>query len=236
MILLGTLVAATLAWGSILAGQTTPAGDAEVRRTLDRARDAIAAYTAAGGAPGTADHPAIKWDAELWVYRGRYPGSEAATRATTEAVRLLVRAELWDRAQERVDSVEADDPAWERLPGVLYEAAIARKDLPSAIERISRVVSATTNARIKSSALLVVGRAYRRQGNIDAASRSFEAAKAAAPDAPYAQEADGLLYEVKHLSPGLPAPEISGTARSGRPVTLAGFRGKAVVLVFWGTT
>ena len=237
MTLLDALLVAALAWGAAGA-QTSPSSDAvaDVSRTLDAARKEVAAYKTAGGAAGAADHPAIKWDAALWAYREKYPRSEAATVASTEAVRLLIRAELWDRAQARIDSLDADDPAWERLTSAVYEAAIARKDLPSGIERLSRVVNATTNARIKSSAQLVLGRAYRRQGNTDDAVRLFEAAKAAAPGSPYAEDADGLLYEIKYLSPGLPAPKITGKTRSGRAVTLAGFRGKAVVLVFWGTT
>ena len=82
----------------------------------------------------------------------------------------------------------------------------------------------------------MVARAYRRQSDKDAASRALEAAKAAAPRTPFAEEADGLLYEIAHLSIGVPAPPISGTARNGRAISLAALRGQPVVLVFWGTT
>ena len=224
--------------GAGVCAQTAQAGDAvaEVRQTLSAARAEIAEYTKAGGALSVADHPAVKWDAALWAYRDRYPRSEAAALASAEAVRLLVRAQLWDRADARVASLDVDDAAWERLPAVVYEAAIARKDVPSSIERLSKIAGATTNPRTKASALLVLGRAYRRQADIDAASRSLEAAKAAAPGSPFAEEADGILYEIRHLSPGLPAPKISAKARSGRTITLDSFRGKVVVLVFWGTT
>ena len=235
---LGATIVAGLVSGSTLLGQATQAGDpvAEVRRTVDAARKEIAAYTTAGGVAGAADHPAIKWDAALWAYRGKYARSEAAAIASMEAVRLLVRAELWDRASARIESVDVDDQAWERLPSVVYEASIARKDVPSTIEKLSRIAAATSSARIKSSALVVVGRAHRRQGDNEAAIRSFEAASTAAPGTTFAEEADGLIYEIKFLSVGLPAPQIAGTSRSGRAVTLAGFRGQAVVLVFWGTT
>jgi hypothetical protein len=235
--LLFAAIVAGLGSGAALA-QTAPATDAvaEVRKTLDAARKELATYKSAGGAAGVPDHPAVKWDAALWTYRERYPRSEAATIASTEAVRLLIRAELWDRAQARIDSLEPDDPAWERVPTAIYELGIARKDLPYSIDRLSRVVAATTNSRIKSAALLVLGRAYRRHGDNDAASRSLEAAKAASPGTSYAKDADGLLYEIKYLSVGLRAPAISAEARHGGAVNLASFRGKAVVLVFWGTT
>ena len=83
---------------------------------------------------------------------------------------------------------------------------------------------------------LIVGRAYRRQGDLAAATRALEAAKGASPGTPYAEEADGLIYEIKVLSVGLPAPAVEGKTRSGRTISLASLRGKAVVLVFWGTT
>ena len=235
---LGALLLAALGHGATGFVQTSQTADAvaEVRRTLDAARKDIAAYATAGGALGAASHPAIRWDAELWAYRDRYPRSDASALASAEAIRLLNRAELWARAQARIDSLAADDPAWERLPAVIYEAGIARKELPATIDRLSRAAAATGSARIKSSALIVVGRAHRRQGDIDAAAQSFEAAKLAAPGTPFAEEAEGLLYELRYLRVGLPAPQITGKARSGRAVTLAGYRGKPVVLVFWGTT
>ena len=209
---------------------------AEVRQTRDSARKDVDAYTAAGGRAGTTEHPAIKWDAALWAYRDRYPGTDAAAIGSAEAVRLLVRAELWDRAHARIDSLAVDDPAWPRVAPVVYSEGIAHKDLPYAIEKLSRVAASTPHPSIKAPVLVVVGRVYRRQGDKDAATRALEAAKAAAPGTPVAEEADGLLYEITHLSIGLPAPPISGRARNGRAISLAALRGKPVVLVFWGTT
>jgi len=209
----------------------------EVRQTVDAARKEIDAYsTAQGGAAAAASHPALKWDSTLWAYREKYPSTQAATIATVEAVRLLERAELWDRAHARIDSVGVDDPAWERLAAVVYEEGIARKDLPYAIDKLSRVVQSTTTAANKGAALVVMGRAYRRQNDKDAATKALEAAKSAAPGSQYAEEADGLIYEIAHLSVGLPAPPVDGTTRDGRPISLAQLRGKPVVLVFWGTT
>jgi hypothetical protein len=208
----------------------------EVRQTLDAARKDVDAYISAGGRAGTPEHPAIKWAAALWAYRDRYPGTDAAAIGSAEAVRLLVRAELWDLAHARIDSLAADDPAWPRVAPVIYEEGIARKDVPYAIEKLSGVAASTPSASIKAPLLVVVGRAYRRQGDKAAATRALEAAKAAAPGTPFAEEADGLLYEIAHLSVGVPAPPLSGKARNGRAISLAALRGKPVVLVFWGTT
>jgi len=227
---------ACLAAGHAPQAATPDPAVAEVRQTVDAARKEIDAYTAAGGKAGTDQHPAVMWEARLWAYRDRYPSTRAAASATAEAVRLLVRAGLWDRAHARLESVGLDDPAWERLPAVVYDEGIARKDLPSTIATLSRVAQSTGTPSIKAAALIVVGRAHRRAGDGEAATRALQAAKAAAPGSRYAEEADGIIYEIAYLSIGMVPPAIVATARDGRAVDLAGFRGKAVVLVFWGTT
>jgi len=155
---------------------------------------------------------------------------------TVTEIRGLVQAKLWTQVDARLDALTADDPAWERLPSVLYTAAIARQDLPSAVARLTRVASTTTKSSNKAAALIVVGRVYRRQGDFPAATRVLKEAKAAAPGTSFAEDADGLIYEIEHLSPGLPAPAFSGKARNAGTISLARLRGKPVVLVFWGST
>jgi thiol-disulfide isomerase/thioredoxin len=46
--------------------------------------------------------------------------------------------------------------------------------------------------------------------------------------------ADRELFEVRHLQPGMPAPEIVGEDIDGKPMKLSDFRGKVVLLDFWG--
>jgi hypothetical protein len=238
------LLAALLAAGveqRTIAGQSAQpapaASAADVRQIVADARKEIDTFTTAGGGAGAADHPAIKWDAMLWRVHDRAPQSEGGTIAAVEAIRLLSRAEQWDRAHARVDSLDADDPAWERVPSVLYEEGIARKSFEYTVATLSQTAASTKNGPIKSAALLVIGRVHRRQGDLPAATRSFEAARAAAPGTPQAAEADGLIYEVEHLSVGLPAPAIAGKPRNARrPITLESFRGKPIVLVFWAST
>ena len=232
-----------LAAGLILSGDAVPSAQQaanpavdEVRQAVKDARKELDSFKTAGAAADAAGHPAIKWSDTLWAYRDRDPRGEAAAIGSVEAVRLLVRAELWDRADARVDSLSADDPAWIRLPSVIYEEGIARKDLPATIARLSREAEETKTPAIRASALLIVGRAHRRQGDTAAATQALEAAKAAAPGTPQAEEAEGLIYEIAHLSVGLPAPPVSGKPRNGRAISLAALRGKPVVLVFWGTT
>lgn len=47
--------------------------------------------------------------------------------------------------------------------------------------------------------------------------------------------AKSRLDEMENLVVGKPAPAIDGTGMDGRPLKLSDYRGKVVVLVFWGT-
>ena len=208
---------------------------AAVRQMVADARQEIEAFEKSNPAAGP-QHPAIKWDGALWAIHERDPRTDAGARAAVEAVRLLTQAEMWPRADARVDSLPPDDPAWEGLPWVLYEAGIKRKDLPSVIAKLSRAAESAPKPTTKAAALMIIGRAYRRQGDLAAATRSLEASRAAAPESTYAEESKGIIYEIEYLSPGKAAPAISTSARNGRPVSLAALRGRPVVLVFWGTT
>ena len=239
--LAAVIVAAGLGEGRPAVAQTaqpapiTPV--TEVRQTVAEARKEMEAHKAAGGVAGAPDHPAVKWDAALWAYRDKYPRADAAAIGTAEAIRVLVRAELWDRAHARIGAVDFEDPAWARVASIVYEAGIAQKDLSFAIATLSRAAASTTDASNKSSVLLVLGRAYRRHGDNAAATRSLEAAKAAAPGTPTAEEAAGLIYEIQHLSIGMQAPAIAGKPRNAsRAITLDAFRGTPIVIVFWGST
>jgi hypothetical protein len=162
--------------------------------------------------------------------------SQPASQDPVAAARALAQAKQWTELDARIASVGADDPAWERLASIVYSAAIARNDLPAVITRLRTVAEATTKPAIRAAALIAIGRANRRQGDREAAVRALGEAKASAPDSNYAEEAAGLIYEIEHLSPGLPAPPIEATSRSGKTVRLAALRGKSVVLVFWGST
>lgn len=208
---------------------------AAVRQMVADARDEIEAFEKSSPPPGS-PHPAIKWDGALWAIHDREPRTDAGARAAVEAVRLLTQAALWSRADARVDSLALDDPAWEGLPWVLYEAGIVRKDLPAVIGRLSRVAQAAPKDTTRAAALMIVGRAYRREGDLAAATRALEASQAAAPASTYAGESKGIIYEIEKLSPGKTAPAISTTARNGRAFSLAAVRGTPAVLVFWGTT
>ena len=75
-------------------------------------------------------------------------------------------------------------------------------------------------------------------GDLPAATRSLRDGRAAAPGTPQAEEADGLIYEIKYLSVGLPAPACDpGKPRNAAPRDHARLVPRQpIVLVFWAST
>ena len=55
-----------------------------------------------------------------------------------------------------------------------------------------------------------------------------------ATDAKIKARAEGVLFAADHLQEGLPVPEIEGTNLEGSAIKLTDFRGKVVLLDFWG--
>jgi hypothetical protein len=53
-------------------------------------------------------------------------------------------------------------------------------------------------------------------------------------DQPLAERAKSLLFEIRNLAIGKKAPEINGEDIDGKPMKLSDYRGKVVVLDFWG--
>lgn len=72
------------------------------------------------------------------------------------------------------------------------------------------------------------------------AERLFERVAAEYGDLPYeggltlGEAARGWLRTLRDLRPGQPAPEIAGEDVEDRPMKLSEYRGKVVLLVFWG--
>ena len=54
------------------------------------------------------------------------------------------------------------------------------------------------------------------------------------PETRWGRSAAGALNELDHLQVGMVAPEIEGVGPDGKPIKLSDFRGKVVLLDYWG--
>jgi thiol-disulfide isomerase/thioredoxin len=72
-------------------------------------------------------------------------------------------------------------------------------------------------------------------GKLLTADERCQLAKLVARKKTLGDEASARLDEMQNLIVGKPAPEIDGVDFDGKPLKLSDYRGKVVVLVFWGT-
>jgi tetratricopeptide (TPR) repeat protein len=218
--------------------QNTPAPDKEmdqVQAMISQAKKDAEQFSKSGGKPGDAKDPNLKWSADLWQYREKHPDTPATVIATIEALRLLNRADRFDELRAKADTLKPDDAAWKQVFYVLMIAASKSKDFSYLISKAEALAQTASDRDIKAQARFNIGDAYWRTKDNDRARKAFQAVVTEYPGTKYAQEAEGNLREIEFLNLGQPAPEFARTALSGDPISLAGFKGKVVVLKFWGT-
>ena len=83
---------------------------------------------------------------------------------------------------------------------------------------------------------LSLGRGWRAQNDDEKAKAALQSAIESARDSEAGRQAETELYELLHLGPGEPAPQFSATAIDGSRISLADYRGKPVLVVFWSTS
>ena len=66
------------------------------------------------------------------------------------------------------------------------------------------------------------------------AKKLFAQLKSSYPNSRYAKQADGAMFQMENLVIGKTAPDFEATDENGKAFTLSDYRGKVVVLDFWG--
>jgi len=218
--------------------QNTPAPNKEMDRVqgmISQAKKDAEQFSKAGGKPSDANNPNLKWAADLWQYREKHPASPATVAATVEALRLLNRADHFSELYAKTDTLKPDEAAWKQVFNVLMIAASKSKDYSYLISKAEALIQTAPDREIKSQAQFNIGDAYWRTKDNDRARKAFQTVVTEYPGTSWAEDAEGNLREIEFLNLGQPAPAFERTTISGDPISLAGFKGKVLVLKFWGT-
>ncbi len=210
--------------------------DETVKSLIEQSRKEIKAFRDSGGKPGDPGHPALRWSETFWECRKAFLGTAAAADATAEAVHILIHAGSAARAVELADAVPPGDSAWEKLLNLVAEAASETKDYRGCVQRIERLLPSWQTAERRARAQLVLAETYRTLEERERAAALYETVQREAAGTPHAERAAAALRQLRELNPGQPAPAFVAKARDGSVVSLAGFRDRAVVLIFWSTT
>ncbi|MGH9842598.1 MAG: redoxin domain-containing protein [Blastocatellia bacterium] len=218
--------------------QPKPAADPELERVKKLTQDAweeAQQFLKGGNKESDAAYPGRKWAVTLWEYGAEHPGTPAAAHATGEALHFLAHAGLHDELAAKADSLKADDPAWRRLVSVLLESAERSKDYAYAIRKLTWLTQNTADKKLQARAQFSLGQAWWKKGDNDLAKAAFRQLIADQPGSASAKEAEGNLFEMESLNVGQPAPQFAFKGANGAPVSLAGYKGKVVLLNFWAS-
>jgi len=148
---------------------------------------------------------------------------------------LLNRSDRVGEMEAKADTLKLDDPAWKQAINVVLWASIRTKDYRYLISKAEALTQFAVDPQIRALARFNIGEAYWWKGDTDPARIAFQTVVAQYPNTSYAEEAAGNLREIEFLNVGQPAPGFSRTTINGDPLSLADFKGKVVVLKFWGT-
>jgi len=199
--LLAVLLLGPTASPAVAQERSAPA-DPELRRVermLEQAQKEVGEFRQKGGKDEDPGHPGRKWAATLWDYRLQHPGTPAAARATAESIHLLLHGAGAEAALARLDSVGADDGAWERLANVLLEAANIQKDSDVFIRRAEALLPQWTQAEWKAQWGFALGQSYWSQGDAEKAAAALRAVMEAAPESEHAKKAPAAIEEIGRL-------------------------------------
>ena len=206
-----------------------------VQAMITQAKKEAEQFSKSGGKSDDANHPNLKWAKTFWRYRLKHPGTPAANVATTQALTLLNRSDRVSDMQAKADTLRLDDPAWEQAINVVFAAAIKTKNYNYLFTKAEALTQSAHEPKIKARARFKIGEAYWRKGDAEQARIAFQTVVAQYPNTSFAEEAEGNLREIEFLNVGQPAPQFDRTTINGDPLSLASFKGKVVVLKFWGT-
>lgn len=210
--------------------------DETVKSLIEQSRIEIKAFRDSGGKPDDPGHPALRWSETFWECRKTFPGTATAADATAEAVHILIHAGSAARAMELADAVPPGDSAWEKLLNFVTEAANETKDYRGCVERIERLLPSWQSAELRARAQVALAEAYRTLEERERAAALYETVQRESAGTPQAERAAAALRQLRELNPGQAAPAFQAKARDGSVISLAGFRDRAVVLIFWSTT
>ena len=207
------------------------AGDAYEKATTEEEKNKIIAAW-----PGKAYLPEFRALAE------EAQGTDTAARAWIWVLRLTDNdAKQASEVVQQLLQEHLQSPVMAELSGELRYGAdkVGEK---SVIEALRAIVAESPHENVRAGALFNLGGVLLESSKPENRSEGrdcFEAVIAEYGSVPflnstYKAAAEGYMYELDHLQIGMAAPDFSTVDENGAPWNLADYKGKVVVVDFWG--
>lgn len=222
----------------------------------ERARANLQAWASSGG---QVIDPRPKWAAELEAFAVTWPETPESVEAIIASLDLYAESRdvagffrSWELALKHA----ADEPmlrsSFEKLVlmrmieagglGILISLdEVARERAwraaaPRIGDDLRRVIEATTVDETRAAAHYTLGRTWYEMGlNRAKALENFRIVAEEHPASQHASSAAMYVRELEDLADGRAAPAFEGMTLEGKPLTLASFEGKVVLIDFWAS-
>lgn len=181
-------------------------------------------------------NPTIKHSASFFeMYLARRP-DELATEAARTAFSMYFNCpnsiELADEAAAQIgddlDTLAAVAPMYVSVYRMQRDEAAGEALAERLLERLD-------SDERRSGLLIEMADTWMWGGQYDKARPACERIVAMNADEHIVKRAKGMLYEMDNLNVGQMAPAFEATDIDGHPISLAGLRGKVVLIDFWAT-
>lgn len=172
-------------------------------------------------------HPNATYVGKFAEFAKAHPKTDAAALALVMVLRTTQDEAVRDEAvavllRDHLESASMKDAVYGLKP-----------------DGLRTVAEKSPHAEVKGHALLRLAELSAEAGEEKDALALYREVKQKYADVPWwrgtlGQRADGAIFELENLSIGKTAPEIEGEDIDGKPMKLSDFKGKVVVLDFWG--
>lgn len=195
-----------------------------------------AIYDARPGAEFLAQFKAVALEAK---------GTETAAQAWVEVFDLASDTGVADEMKSAIDAIVADHAASPELVGFATTLGYAAQAIgpDKVIAAYDAIVAKSTHEKVLAPALLGLGTTLLEQEKPESKARGRKALERLIADfaavkpkrgGPYSDRAKGFLFELDHLQIGMVAPNFESVDENGQKFSIADYKGKVVVLDFWG--
>ena len=256
LILLGAVIAFGTWWTLRPPEEPPPRPPSEADLLAEQMQQDTYAYLESGGDLKNLNdpkHPAKKWAPVLWQHFLDHSDSIEGHRALSHALALLRRSDAVSELYSKAASLDPDDKVWHTVL-YLLRTYTPEGDLAKFESLAESVFRRTHDATLRMESGIHAAWALSQQGKTAKAREVVETVLAETPDELKSKHARWLWRELSRLDlgletpdiPGMPefprtpdlgaeAPDFSVRALDGSTVSLAGLRGKVVLLDFWAT-
>ncbi len=171
----------------------------------------------------------------------KHKGTAEGAQALLQIMQVAPAAN--DRAAIQAALTQLSDEAYLGLP-LMEQAALQLRYTDSKNERdafLKKLIDKSPLPNVKAAAIFVLAAATLEGRNSsdgdpvrDNALQMLRDLQEKYADTRYGKEAGGYIFEAENLQIGKTAPDIEGEDQDGKKFRLSEYRGKVVVLDFWG--